>query len=73
MMYYFPDLLQLLKDNDANVVDLADSMHWYTHGGYRKSFTIGLTGTTVSRPLLEHIVRQKVLGTAGITMIDHRR
>jgi 2-polyprenyl-6-methoxyphenol hydroxylase-like FAD-dependent oxidoreductase len=70
MMHYFPDLLQLLKDNDANVVDLADSMHWYTHGGYRKSFTIGLTGTTVSRPLLEHIVRQKVLGTAGITMMD---
>lgn len=70
MMHYFPDLLAALKNNGATVVDFAGSMHWYTHGGYRKSFDIGLTAVSASRPLLESMIRERVLAIPGIHLID---
>jgi 2-polyprenyl-6-methoxyphenol hydroxylase-like FAD-dependent oxidoreductase len=70
MMHYFPDLLESLKNNGANEVDFAGSMHWYTHGGYRKSFDIGLTAVSASRPFLECMIRQRVLAIPGIHLID---
>jgi 2-polyprenyl-6-methoxyphenol hydroxylase-like FAD-dependent oxidoreductase len=70
MVHYFPDLLEALKDNGATVMDFAGSMHWHTHGGYRKSFDIGLPAVSSSRPLLEYLIRQRVLAIPGIQLID---
>jgi 2-polyprenyl-6-methoxyphenol hydroxylase-like FAD-dependent oxidoreductase len=68
MLHYFPSLLNELKEAGAIVVDFASSMHWFTHGGYRKSFEIGMPGVSSSRPMLEHIVRNNVLQMPGIEL-----
>ncbi len=71
MMAYFPDLKQALTEAGANVIDFADKMTWYTHGGYRKSFLMNLPAVTMSRPLLEHLVRERVLALPTITLMDN--
>jgi 2-polyprenyl-6-methoxyphenol hydroxylase-like FAD-dependent oxidoreductase len=70
MLHYFPGLLDDLKNRGATVLDFAESMRWYTHGGYRKSFEIGMPAVAVSRPLLEQIIRNRVLQMRGIEMKD---
>ena len=71
MMAYFPDLKQALNDAGANVIDFTDKMIWYTHGGYRKSFKMNLPAVTMSRPLLEHLVRERVLALPNVELIDN--
>ena len=70
MMNYFPDLKQALADAGANVIDFTKEMIWYTHGGYRKSFAMDLPAVTMSRPLLEYLVRERVLALPNVTLID---
>ena len=70
MTRYFPDLPQVLVESGASLFDFAGSMHWYTYGGYRKNFPIGFKATTVSRPLLEHLVRERVLARPNIRLLD---
>jgi 2-polyprenyl-6-methoxyphenol hydroxylase-like FAD-dependent oxidoreductase len=71
MTHYFPDLPKALVDNGANVVDFAESMVWKTYGGYRKQFHMDLTGATMSRPLLEHLIRERVLALPNVELIDN--
>ncbi|MBK8905386.1 MAG: FAD-dependent monooxygenase [Anaerolineaceae bacterium] len=68
---YFPDLRQALIDNGAVVADFADSMQWYSYGGYRKRFKMGVESTLMSRPLLEHLVRERVLALPNVTLMDN--
>jgi 2-polyprenyl-6-methoxyphenol hydroxylase-like FAD-dependent oxidoreductase len=53
------------------VGDMAEMMHWYTDGGYRRRFHMGLDGATMSRPFLEHLVRQRVLALANVSLLDN--
>jgi 2-polyprenyl-6-methoxyphenol hydroxylase-like FAD-dependent oxidoreductase len=69
--HYFPDLRDALLAYGAQVLDMAESMHWYTHGGYRQRFHLGQEGVSVSRPLLEYLVRQRVLARPNVTMQDN--
>ena len=71
MTRYFPDLPQALKNNGAIMVDFANTMQWYTYGGYRKRFKMGLDATLMSRPLLEHLVRERVLALPNVTLKDN--
>lgn len=71
MMDYFPDLRQALADAGANVGDFAGSMIWHTHGGYRKRFDMDLPAVTVSRPLLEHLIRERVLALPNVKLVDN--
>ncbi|QJW90543.1 FAD-dependent monooxygenase [Spirosoma taeanense] len=71
MMDYFPDLRQALADAGANVCDFANTMTWFTHGGYRKSFDMNLPAVTMSRPLLEHLIRERVLALPNVQLIDN--
>jgi len=71
MLNYFPDLMEALEESGANILDFAESMQWYTHGGYRKKFNIGMKGITASRPLIEHLIRERVLALPGIKLIDN--
>lgn len=68
---YFPDLRQALAEAGANVADFAGSMIWHTHGGYRKRFDMDLPGVTMSRPLLEHLIRERVLALPNVKLIDN--
>ncbi len=70
MTDYFPDLPQALADNGAVSIDLIENMHWYIYGGYRQRFASSLRGATMSRPLLEHLLRERVLALPQVELID---
>jgi 2-polyprenyl-6-methoxyphenol hydroxylase-like FAD-dependent oxidoreductase len=69
--HYFPDLPEALADLDIFVGDMGERMRWYTHGGYRKPFHLGLEGTTLSRPQLEFMIRSRVLARPNVTLRDN--
>ena len=71
MTRYFPDLPQALQDNGAIMADFAESMQWWAFGGYRKRFKMGVQATLMSRPLLEHLVRERVLALPNVSLIDN--
>jgi 2-polyprenyl-6-methoxyphenol hydroxylase-like FAD-dependent oxidoreductase len=71
MTHYFPDLPQALTENDAVIEDFGEKMVWKTYGGYRKPIVTGIRGVTVSRPLLEHLVRERVLALPNVELMDH--
>ncbi len=70
MTDYFPDLPEALVENGAMMSDFAESMRWYIYGGYRSPFKIGFPVTTMSRGLLEHLIRDRVLALANIQLLD---
>jgi 2-polyprenyl-6-methoxyphenol hydroxylase-like FAD-dependent oxidoreductase len=71
MTRYFPDLPDALAEGGVLVADMAEGMQWYTHGGYRRRFRMGLNGSTMSRPFLEHLIRQRVLALGNVTLRDN--
>jgi 2-polyprenyl-6-methoxyphenol hydroxylase-like FAD-dependent oxidoreductase len=71
MLQYFPTLMYELKQAGAMIIDFAESMQWFTHGGYRKSFNMGMPAVFSSRPLLEQVIRKNVLNTPGIELRDN--
>lgn len=71
LTHYFPDLQDALVQNGAMVVDMAESMHWHSYGGFRKRFHMGLNAATMSRPLLESLVRQRTLARPNISLRDN--
>ena len=70
MSSYFPGLLDEMASYGVKVRDFADSMDWFCYGGFRKSFTIGIDGVLITRPLLEHIVRERVLALPNVQLQD---
>lgn len=73
MTHYFPDLPQSLSERGAVVGDFAERMTWYTHGGYRKPFTMGVKAATMSRPLLESLIRSRVVALSNVRVKDNTR
>lgn len=71
MKNYFPDLGDALSAAGANVCDFAESMVWQTYGGYRKRFDMHLPAVIMSRPLLEHLIRERVLALPNVQLIDN--
>jgi 2-polyprenyl-6-methoxyphenol hydroxylase-like FAD-dependent oxidoreductase len=71
MARYFPDLPEALRTGGAMAGDFAESMRWYSHGGYRKTFQMGVNATTMSRPFLEALIRQRVLALPNVTLLDN--
>jgi 2-polyprenyl-6-methoxyphenol hydroxylase-like FAD-dependent oxidoreductase len=70
MTRYYPDLMDALKAGGARVEDFGESMHWWTYGGYRQRFTLGVKAALMSRPFLEYLVRTRTLARDNITLID---
>ncbi|MBE7529825.1 MAG: FAD-binding monooxygenase [Chloroflexi bacterium] len=71
MTRYFPDLPQALVNGGAVMGDFAEQMQWYTYGGYRQRFHMGVPATTMSRPLLESLIRERVLALPNMRMMDN--
>lgn len=61
MTRYYPDLMDALAVGGACVEDFGESMHWWTYGGYRQRFTLGVKAALMSRPFLEYLVRTRTL------------
>ena len=71
MTRYYPDLTDALKAGGARVEDFGESMHWWTYGGYRQRFTLGVKAALMSRPFLEYLVRTRTLARDNVTLIDN--
>jgi len=71
MSRYFTGLLDEITSNGAKVFDFAASMNWYCYGGFRKSFHIDIKSVSISRPLLEHIIRERVLALSNVRLVDN--
>ncbi len=69
---YFPGLLKEIADNGGVLNDFGTSMNWFTHGGFKKNVFLDIQGVSLSRPLLEHLVREHVLAVPNITILDNR-
>jgi len=70
-LHYFPGLKEEMVEHGATVVDFAESMNWYSYGGFKKRFVIGIDGVGISRPLFEQLVRERVLAVPNISLLDN--
>lgn len=68
---YFPNIENDMVANGANVMDFAETMNWFSYGGFKKRFTFGINAVTISRPMLEHIVRERVLALPNVRLEDN--
>ncbi len=69
---YFPGMMKDLVAEGAPEGDLTGDFLWYQYGAWKLRADSGLTGVGVSRPLLEHKVRERVRRLEGVTlMTDH--
>lgn len=66
---YFPDLEVSLTNGGAVVGDVGQTMRWYTHGGYRKTFSLDLKGAMMSRPFLEWKIRERVTALPNVHLL----
>jgi 2-polyprenyl-6-methoxyphenol hydroxylase-like FAD-dependent oxidoreductase len=71
MTRYFPDLPQALANGGAVMGDFGEQMQWYTYGGYRRRFHMGVPATTMSRPFLESLIRERVLALPNVKLMDN--
>lgn len=66
----FPDIIPTLTERGAVVVDLAADTRWHHFGGYKIRFQSGVTVPFMSRPFIEHEIRQRVLSLSNFDYID---
>lgn len=65
---YFPGIEQALLDQGALEGDAGIIFRWYQFGGFKVNFTSGLVGMTMTRPLLEWQIRQRVLAIRNVSL-----
>ena len=68
---YFPGFFEEIVANGGIVADFGDSMNWFAYGGFKKKVFMGLKAVSLSRPLLEHLVRERVLSLANVRLLDN--
>jgi 2-polyprenyl-6-methoxyphenol hydroxylase-like FAD-dependent oxidoreductase len=62
----FPGLLDNFAEHGANVDDAMGAIRWHQSGGYHAPGLLGLRAVSASRPLLEGVVRDRLLQIPGI-------
>lgn len=67
---YFPDLPQGLQKQGSLIIDVARNMRWYSFGGYRARFDLGVDGVITDRCILEWQVRQRVVALPNVEVLD---
>lgn len=68
---YFPGLFEEIVDHGGIVCDFGASMNWFSHGGFKKRVFLDINGVSLSRPLLEHLVRERVLSLPNVSVMDN--
>jgi 2-polyprenyl-6-methoxyphenol hydroxylase-like FAD-dependent oxidoreductase len=71
LCHYFPGLFEEIVDSGGIVCDFGDSMNWFTHGGFKKRVFLDIQGVSLSRPLLEHLIRERVLALPNVELFDN--
>ena len=67
---YFPTMMDELVAEGAMHGDLTGDFLWYQYGGWKLRSDCGLEGVVVSRPHLEHKVRERVLALPKVTVLQ---
>ena len=62
----FPGLLDDFAERGANVDDAMGAIRWHQAGGYHAPGLLGVRAVSASRPLLEGVVRKRLLQFPGI-------
>lgn len=68
---YFPCLFEEIVDSGGVVNDFGASMNWFTHGGFKKKVFLDIQGVSLSRPLLEHLIRERVFALQNVAVLDN--
>jgi 2-polyprenyl-6-methoxyphenol hydroxylase-like FAD-dependent oxidoreductase len=66
----FPGLSDELVSIGAPLVDLHEQFHWYNDGYRMRRAPSPLLAVGVSRPLLEHVVRARVMALPGVEFLS---
>ena len=66
----FPGLSQELIDAGAQPGDMIATSKWFFEGGLCAKFPSGLTGLLLSRPLIEFMVRKRVLAIPNLKVLE---
>jgi len=67
----FPRISTELTEAGAVTGDIAGEVRWFFDGGRLRPFHSGLIGLLVSRPLLEGVVRRRVLALPNVSMREN--
>lgn len=67
----FPGLTEELVAHGALTLDMGENMRWHAFGGYRIQYPSGLTGALMSRPLLEWVIRRRVINIENVELKDN--
>jgi 2-polyprenyl-6-methoxyphenol hydroxylase-like FAD-dependent oxidoreductase len=67
---YFPDLMSELEALGAPRADVVGTFLWFQYGRWKLRHQSGLRGITVSRPCLEHAVRQRVAARPNVAILE---
>ena len=59
-----------LLANGALPCDVIGDARWYQMGGYKAKFNSGLQGILMSRPLIEAVIRRRVLALPNVTVYE---
>lgn len=59
-----------LLANGALPCDVIGDARWYQLGGYKAKFKSGLQGVLMSRPLIEAVIRRRVLALPNVTVVE---
>ena len=66
----FPGFGQELIAKGALPADVIANARWYQMGGYKAQFKSGLEGILMSRPLIESVIRRRVLAMPNVTVVE---
>ncbi len=57
--------------NGALPCDVIGDARWYQAGGYKAKFKSGLAGILMSRPLIEAVIRRRVLALPNVEVVEN--
>ena len=66
----FPGLEEELIDTGATPADVVADTRFFQFGDYKARFASGVRGIALGRPLLDSLVRRRVLGLSGIETLQ---
>lgn len=67
----FPGFGQELIANGALPADVVADARWYQMGGYKAQFQSGIEGLLMSRPLIESVIRRRVLAIPNVQVVEN--
>ncbi len=67
-----PEFESDIRAHGAVVGDVIRDVRWFYFGGYKARFESGLGGALMSRPLIESLIRRRVLGRDNVSLRQSR-